>query len=513
MTPASKRKIETELLSQLWTLPTLEQRTAFLHASELLDAEGLDMLLGAAERLVLSNPREAHRLAALCADVADRAAAPAAVPRANYIRSRIHAENGEFDAALRMTKFACEGYLSLGKNLEALRTYVGRMSIFLELGLYQEALDAGRLVLNSLEGTGTFDVTPTEVQSTLLSALVHQNFGICYRRMGRYEEALSAYAVAEACYRALGMSERLGEILDNRGHIFLHLGQGNEALAAHEAAAEVFAEAGLSLPHAVALSNIGEANRRLANYMDSLDAFVQARHLHDSLDARVERSLLSLDMANVYLELNLYSEALASYRETNEQLRSMGMAHDRARALWGMGSALIAHSRFKEAEKVLDGAADLFSAADNAPELSGVMLERADLLANRGEREAALGAARRALSLASSGDWPVQRVYAHLRLADLLLPDVAGTESHLLAASSLAESLALPQLRYRLTERLGRLRRLQGRDEEARTLLEVAGGRDRTPTRHRYPGSGARLLLAGQDRRLRGALATAPRPG
>jgi hypothetical protein len=102
------------------------------------------------------------------------------------------------------------------------------------------------------------------------------------------------------------------------------------------------------------------------------------------------------------------------------------------------------------------------------------MLERASLMATRGGREGALDTARRALSLVSEGDWPVQRVYAHLRLADLLLPDVTEVERHLLAASHLAERLALPQLRYRLNERLGRLKRLQGRDEEARTLLEAA---------------------------------------
>jgi hypothetical protein len=38
----------------------------------------------------------------------------------------------------------------------------------------------------------------------------------------------------------------------------------------------------------------------------------------------------------------------------------------------------------------------------------------------------------------------------------------------------MAERLALPHLRYRLNERLGRLRRLQGRDEEARVLLDAA---------------------------------------
>src|SRR3712207_1145705 len=44
----------------------------------------------------------------------------------------------------------------------------------------------------------------------------------------------------------------------------------------------------------------------------------------------------------------------------------------------------------------------------------------------------------------------------------------------LLAAQRLSEGLALPQLRYRLNERLGHLRRLQGRSDEARALLEEA---------------------------------------
>lgn len=474
MTPASNRRIDSRLINQLSTIPTLDQRTALLRESGLLDPDGLNALLDAAERLVQTNPSEARYLVALCADVADRAGAPAAVPRVNYIWSRIYAENGEFDAALDKAKSAYEGYLLYGKNLEALRTYVGRMSIFLELGLYQEALDAGQIVLDGLEGTNSFEVIPTEQQSILFSALVHQNFGICFERIGRYDDALTAYAVAEECYRSLGMNEHLGEILDNRGHVFMHLGRGNEALAAHKAAADVFAGADLTLSHAVALSNIGEANRRLANYTDSLDAFAQARRLHDSLDARVERSLLLLDMANVYLELNLYSEALDAYKETNESLRGMGMVHDRARALWGMGLALTAHSRFEEAEEVMDEAMELFSDAKNVPLLSGVMLERASLLATRGDREGALGTVRQALSLLSEGDWPAQRVYAHLRLADLLLPDTIEAESHLLAAEDLSERLALPQVRYRLTERFGHLRRLQGRDEEARTLLEAS---------------------------------------
>ncbi len=474
MTLDSVRRIGSELVDQLLALPTLEQRSAFLRAEDLLNADGLNQLLDVADHLVYSDPGKAQRLAAVCADVADGVAAPAAVPHANYICARTHAENGEFDAALRLTKAAHNGYVALGKNLEALRTNVGLMGVLLELGLYQQALDAGQLVLDSLDGAGELDVAPTEEQSKLLSALVHQNRGGCYEYMGLYEEALDAYVAAEERYQALGMNERLGEILDNRGAILLHLGRGSEALEAHEAAAAVFARAGLTLSRAKALSNIGEANRQLANYARSLDAFEQARRLYDSLDALVDKNLLLLDTANAYLALNLYSEALNAYEEVNGWLRDVGMSHDRARTLWGMGSTLIAFSDFEEAERALAGAADKFAAADNAPMLSGVMLEQASVLAAREDRKAALKTAQRALELVSEKGWLVGQVYAHLRLSDLLLPDVERAEPHLLAAQEMAYRLAVPHLRFRLNERLGHLRRLQGRNEEARVLLEAA---------------------------------------
>jgi tetratricopeptide (TPR) repeat protein len=474
MTLDSSGKIESALVDRLLALPTLGERSAFLHAEDLLNADALNQLLDIADRLAYSDPGKAHRLSVLCADVTEQSAAPAAVPRASYIRLKIYAENGQFDAALRMAKAAHDGYVALGQNLEALRTHVGRMSVLHQLGLYHEALDAGQLVLDNLDGAGELDVAPTEEQSKLLSALVHQNRGICYEYMGHYDEALRAYAAAEERYRALSMTERLGEILDNRGAVLLHLGRGSEALAAHEAAAAVFAKAGLITSYAKALSNVGEANRQLANYTRSLDAFQQARRLFDSLDALVDKNHLLLDTANAYLALNLYSEALNAYEEVNGWFRDVGIEHDQARTLWGMGSALIALSDLKAAKRALARAADKFAAADNAPMLSGVMLEQASVLAAREDREAALETARRASELASEKGWLVGQVYAHLRLSDLLLPDVDRAEPHLLAAQKLAHRLALPHLRFRLNERLGHLRRLQGRDEEARMLLEAA---------------------------------------
>jgi tetratricopeptide (TPR) repeat protein len=464
--------IESRFVDDLLALQTQGQRAGFLREAGLLTQEGLDRLLDVADGLLGNDPGVARRLAELCGGLADAADAPPAVPRANYIIAGACSTLGEFEDDLRFTGAAYDGYVNLGMNLEALRTNVGKMVALFELGRYDEALDSGQVVLDSLRGKGRLQVSPTQRESKLLTALVYQNRGTCFAHMGRYDDALDALAVAEDRYRALDDMGRLGEVIDNRGIILRYLGRGNEALVAHESAAAVFESAGQMLPSALALGNIGETHAQLGNYTRSLEAFDLARRAFGSLDTPVDEHDVLLEMANTYLALNLYPEALATYREADKLLEHPRMRFERARGLWARGSALIACSRFDEAEAALDEAAASLAALDNVPLLSSVMLERASLADTRGDRAAALAKARGALDLVSGGDWPVEQVYARLRLADLLPPDAA--EPHLLAARRLADGLALPQLRYRLGERLGHLRRLQGRAEEARAMLEEA---------------------------------------
>ena len=101
-------------------------------------------------------------------------------------------------------------------------------------------------------------------------------------------------------------------------------------------------------------------------------------------------------------------------------------------------------------------------------------MEKAALQAACGDGVSSVATAQQALGLVSEGKYPVHTVYVRLRLADLILPDVDVAEIHLQAAQRLVSSLELPQLRHRLNERLGRLRRWQGRQEEALEFLEEA---------------------------------------
>ena len=466
---ATDTQVTADRIDALLQLPALEQQLAFLRSAHLLHAEGLSQLLDQAMRLARSDPGKARQLAGICAEAAEEANAPAIVPRAAYLRAQTHAINGEFNTALELIQSAVDGFEAIGEQMEALRTNIGRMNVLNELGRHAEALEAGQTVLDALAQPG--DPSP---RAPLLLALAHQNRGVCFETIGRYEDALESYALAEAHFTALEMTDRIGDLSNNRGIVLVHLGRVGEALEAFESAARVWADAGLTLLQAQTLSNIGEAHLVLGNYTRSLNAFEQARRLFDPLDAVAHKRILLRKTADAYLALNLDPEATAAYREVNALLKDAGMADHHARALWGMGAALIAQSQFDEAASALAEAAALFAAAGNTPMLCSVMLEQAALNEAQGDRAFALHTAQQALALVGGEAWPVQYLYASMRVADLLLPDTAAAEPYLLNSQRLAEILNLPAVNYRLNSRLGHLRRLQGRDREAQMHLDLA---------------------------------------
>jgi CHAT domain-containing protein len=472
------------LIEQIAELSFSDIEAYVQRQADALDVATLTRLLDEATDLARSNPEKARVITAVCIKQVRQQAhtlqADHLIPRATYIQAQAHAAKGELEESLRLIQEAHDDYQRLGQTLPALRTHVGRIHVLNEMGRHDEALATAQTVLSHLEQSG--DLTHNR-EAQLVAALAYQNKGVCHRLMGRYEAALAAYAAAESWFQTIGLRERVGDIQNNRGIILLHLGRASEALAEFESASTILAAAGRTLLQAQSLINMGDAHLLLGSYRHSLTALAEARHLLSSLEGfGLARSLL-LQEAHVYLALNLYPEALTAYREAEAACREAGYHHYRARALWGMSVALAALDRFAEAETTQAQAVELFAKAGNVPLLCSVKLEQAALQAARGEQANALTLAEEALALVSPGPdetddslgrWPVQRLYAHLRLADLHLPDLALAETHLSQAQALAEVLVLPHLRYRLYQRLGWLRHQQGRVAEAEEWLLTA---------------------------------------
>lgn len=458
-----------EFIAEFLAQPTAVSQTEFLQQAGLWHEAGLTQLLDSAGRLINSDLPQARQLLESCITFAPELA-PALLPQAVYLRAQTFALSGDFEQALAGIAQAQTGYLATGQTAAALRTNVGQLNVLIHLGRYPEALDIAEI---SLAAIAQATDLPTGT-ATLLTALIEHNRGNGYKFMGRYDEAVAAYRAAESGWRDLGQAENVANIQINLGLLLAELGRGVEALAAYESAAATFAQTGNRLRQAQNLENMGELHLWLGNYNQSLDAFAAARDLLSVLDAPLEQHILERLTADAYLALNLLPEATAAYRTAIAGLEAGDVPHYLGWALWGLGATLLRRDHLAEAAAALGRAAGIFAAAGNDHLRSAVLLEQAALAKAQGERETAVQYTRQALTLIGEREWPVQRIYAHLRLADLLLPDTAAAEPLLHAAHQLAETLPLPHLRFHVQQRLGRLYLLQGQETEAEAMLTTA---------------------------------------
>ncbi|MBK8985143.1 MAG: CHAT domain-containing protein [Chloroflexi bacterium] len=458
-----------EFIAELLTQPTAVAQTVFLLQADLWHETGLTRLLDSANRLINSDLAQARQLLDLCADLAP-ALAPSLQPQAIYLRAQTFALNGEFESALAGIAQAQAAYQETGQTAAALRTNVGQINVLIHLGRYQEALDTAQTALAAI--TQTTDLP--EETAVLLTAHLQNNRGICYKFMGRYADAMFAYKTAESLFQAADQQEDVANIQMNLGVMLAELGHGSEALTAYETAAAIYSQTANRRRQAQNLENMGELHLWLGNYNRSLDAFAAARDLFATLDAPLEQYILERLTADAYLALNLLTEATTAYRAAIAGLESGDVPHYLGWALWGLGATLLRRGRLSAAAETLSRAADIFAAAGNEHLHSAVLLEQAAVAQAQNDSSTALRQTHQALALISKQDWPVQRIYANLRLADLLLPDTAAAEPLLHEANHLAALLPLPDLRFRVQQRLGRLYLLQGRGAEAEAVLTTA---------------------------------------
>ncbi len=472
----SASPLAPQWVDDLLALPTLEQQLSALRAADLFHAAGVEQLAALAAQWMGRAPGRAQQLIAICLALAQTLHLPHLVARAQYLQAQAHALAGEFEIALPLVQAAHASYTALGEETEALATNIGLMHILAESGQYEAAIAAGQEVLQKAGPSPAPEVQP-------IVARAHHNQGLCYRRLGRYAQALAAYAAAEGDYRRLGALERVGDVSNNRGVLLLELGRATEALAALEAAYTARRAADQPFLQAQSLNNLAGVHLLLGHYSRSLEMFEQARQLLTTQAPSLDHHLVLLDTAHAYLTLNLYPEAEAAYRQAVAALETAGAVYHQALAQWGLGATLLARGQATQAEAILAGALALLPPT---PLQTTILLELSAAETALGRPGAAQTAAEQALHQATTHQWLVPLIYAHLRLADLLVAQPEQAEAHLVAAQPLVEGLALPHLRYRWRQRLGRLRLQQGRIAEAQTLLQAAIA-DMEQLRHTLP--------------------------
>jgi tetratricopeptide (TPR) repeat protein len=450
---------------------TGDARLRHLEDEGLTDVEGLSWVLDRAEELGHDDPEAACQLAQLCDQAAQQQQLGSTSARARYLLARVEAERGHPRQALELIEQARDLWWLAGKQLQALRTDLGRMQILDDLGRHGDALAVGTALIGALEELTVRDDEQELRDWTRAAAL--ENVGVAYGYVGEHERALEAYAMAERSYLALDLTEETARPRANRGVELLELGRGREALGVLRSAEAVFAEAGDRLWSAKCLGHIAQALEQVGELTAALSVLEPARVTLDELGAETEAARIRLAIARVYLGVGLAEEARSEATTALDNTMAAGLAHDAAAARFIIAQAFADSGDLEDAAQEVRAAAALFAQVGDAQGQARAKLAEAEIAAARGQHGEAVRLATAAAEALEAGGWLIPLTWAELCLSDNA-DDTVVAAAHLNRATSLAGELCLPQLRHACEVRTARNHRRAGQEVPAERLLRAA---------------------------------------
>ena len=362
-------------------------------------------------------------------------------------------------AAIELHDKAITLFEEVGDPAELARTLSGSLQPLLLLGRYDQALAAGE------RARGIFQ----EQGNARRLARLEINIGNIYHRQDRFAEAVEIYQRAYQELLQHDDAEGLAAVLSNLSLCYISLNDFQKALELHRIARRHCEQKGMPILVAYADYNIaylyflrGEFGRAIQMLRD---AALSAKKAEDNY----QLALCNLDLAEIYLDLNLNTEAAELGRAAHLAFQDLGFGYEGAKAL---AFAAIASSRTGqafEAVKLFAQAKDMFVRDRNLLWPSLIDLYEALVLFNEGR----LFEAQR-LSLAAHEFFRTSPMRGKAVLAELLLArialrmnDVPLAERHCRSALSDLEKLDSPLLHYQANFLMGEIERTRTNAQEA----------------------------------------------
>jgi CHAT domain-containing protein len=191
--------------------------------------------------------------------------------------------------------------------------------------------------------------------SPLRLARLDLNVGNIYHRQDRFAEALRCYEQAYERLLPLGDVEGIGVALANMAMCLITLNDFPRALETHRRARAFCAQQGYPKLVALADYNIAYLYFFRGQYGQAIDALKATRRACEALDDRYLAALCRLDLAEIYLELNLGPDAAEMAEWALVAFRGLGNGYEAAKAL---GFQAIAHGQQGKVLRALEQLAE-----------------------------------------------------------------------------------------------------------------------------------------------------------
>jgi len=317
-----KPLLPQKLLRELANLATDSSRAKFITSHPRLMKDNVVQQLNDVVRGKLrENAREALVLAESSVVIARRLKNKEALGRS--LRSKANALYmlGDNQQALDIHAEALQIFREIGNPEEEARTLIPSIQPFILLGKYDQAFTAAQDAKKIFRTLG----------DDKRWAHVEINLGNIYHRQDRFEEGLICYERAYEMLLPFRDSEGLAVALYNMAVCLITLNDFPRALATYQRAREMCVSHGMTLLVTQSDYNIAYLYYLRGEYSRAIEMLRATRvECERNGDAHV-LALCYLDLSEIYLELNLSSEAKETAHEGYLRFQKLGMGYEEAK--------------------------------------------------------------------------------------------------------------------------------------------------------------------------------------
>jgi tetratricopeptide (TPR) repeat protein len=373
---------------------------------------------------------------------------------------------GENQDALKHHGQALRIFRITGDAAQQARTLNASIQPHILLGQYDKALEAA-------SGAGKIFAQLGDKRHL---AHLQINTGNIYHRQDRFEEALASYQQAYDMLSPLQDSEGLAVALYNISVCLIALNDFRRALVTYRRARKMCAGDGMTLLVGQADYNIAYLYYLRGEFTRAITLLQSARELASKNGDEHILALCYLDLSDIYLELNLHTEARETAREGFRRFEKLGMGYERAKCIANEGLASGRLGDASRALKLFVRARAAFVREKNQAWPWLLDLYRALVLYNEGEFAKARKLCEQALEILETSTLDGKAALCGLLLARIDLKEGNGqaSASRCEQALRLLSERELPAVNFKANLLMGQAQRALGNENAARSFLRKA---------------------------------------
>jgi CHAT domain-containing protein len=465
-----------KLFAELSELEDVSSQKEFLaDHPDLLHAHVLVQLDDAVSDLVRVNLNHALSLAEAGMAIADQLQNKEALAHSLRAKATALWFLGQNQSAVHLHEQATNLFQELGKTIEVGRTLSASIQPLILLGEYERAFGAAERAREIFTGLG---------EAVRLSRL-EINTGNIFHRQDRFAEALVCYERAHQQLLPDKDAEGIAAALHNMAVCLISLNDFRAALATYQRARAFCQQHEMPLAVVQADYNIACLHYHRGEYNRAIEMLRATREACQKVGDAYHTGLSHLDLAEIYVELNLTQEAAETAQKACIQFRQLGIGYETAKALAFLGIALSHEKQTSSALELLTQARAMFVQEGNQVWPPLIDLYRALVLFEGGDFSESRELCTDALDFFGPSALPAKAILCHLLLSRLALREgeleTARHESQMALTQS--RHLEAPVLKYQAHLLMGQIDEAAGNFsaaydcyQHAREALEAIRG-------------------------------------